>query len=359
MIQSSTRQQGFILVASIWVMAILIMMVSAFAVWVEKSLDKALLQNHRANMEIHTTSTQSTLLYLIATQGATQAGIKVPIEQSNGELTDVTLDDFLGGAVIDDMGSKVVTIEGSELYVDGSSYKGVGNSRFSLLDLSGLIPLNSSSPIFTEELLSHLALEPARIRQLTMTLQDYIDKDNEMNANGAELFQYQQRGLPAPPNGQLLSRFELKNIIGWSELETLWGNSVLHNSMVASTIDRYNVNAMSPFIAQVVFDLSPTEANVLVTEGKRKKYSHFKDMVDRTGLALHPYFDRVEFNPSSRFRLSFWYPEARLKRELDVYFPVVVRAGDLPWVISRDLIVPVTESEALVEPREPQTHLLR
>ncbi|MBT0585049.1 type II secretion system protein GspK [Alteromonas oceanisediminis] len=354
------HQRGFILVASIWVMAALVLMVGAFAMWVESSLDKAILQNHRATMQMHATSTKSVLLYLAATQSGTPAGIKTPAGTVGpSEFTDVTLDDFFVGADVDDMGSKLVSIEGTEISVDGMAYIGIGGSLFSVVDVSGLVPLNSRSPIHTEMLLDYLGIDHAKVQALASAVQDYIDKDDVLRPNGAEAFQYQQRGLPPPPNSPLLSRYELRNVLGWNSIENLWDNPQIQSALVAASTARYNVNAMPPIVAEIALGLSGADAELLVSEGRQQKYRTFKDLVDRTGLNLYPKFNDITVNPSNHLRFSFWYPEARLKREIDVYFPVVIRAGDSPWIVSRDLIVPVTESDALVEPRQPQTRLLR
>lgn len=360
MMRSPAQQQGFILVASIWIMAILVLMVSAFAVWVESSLDKAITQNERANMQLAATSTRSVLLYLATSQTATPAGIKVPVDKSGaGQEANISLEDFFAGAEVDGMGARTVAIDGTEISVDGTVYKGIGGSLFSVMDLSGLIPLNSKSTAHARDLLRYLDIEQARISRLETTLQDYIDKDDVIGLNGAERLQYQLNGLKPPPNTSLLTRHELRRVMGWDTVDNLWDNSEILSAITASTTQPYNVNAMPRIVAKIAFGLSEADAERLISERNEKKFSNIKELMDRTELNLYTQFDKIRLTPSTRFRFSFWYPEARLKREIDVHFLPIVNTGDYPWVISRDLVVPILESDTLVEPRQVKTHLLR
>lgn len=360
MIKSPVKQSGFILVAAIWVMAILIMMVGAFALWVEASLERALQQNQMAQMQRDVSSTRSILLYIAATQSATQAGITLPAQpDESNQAVGISLDDFFANVAVDEMGAKTVSIAGNELSVDGTAYKGIGDTRFSAMDLGGLIPLNAKSLEHTERLLRYLNVEPSRIPRLTTTVQDFLDRDDVLRPNGAETFQYLQRGMKPPTNTDLLSRFELRHVLGWSEIENLWNNKELIDSLAANSSSRYNVNAMPSTVAKIVFGLSESEVELFIRERAERRFSSTKEIVDRTKIDFYAHFDKVKLTPSSNFRFSFWYPHARLKREVDVHFLSVVSAGESPWIVSRDLVVPISESDALVEPRQAETHFFR
>ncbi len=360
MIKSRSRQQGFILVAAIWVMAILIMMVGAFALWVEESLDKALEQNQVAQLQRDMTSTRAVLLYIAATQDGTPAGITLPQTTSDSnQAVDISLDDFFANVAVDEMGAQTVSVTGNELRIDGTAYEGFGNTVFSVFDLGGLIPLNSKSVTHAEQLLDYLDVEAPTISRLTATLQDFVDKDDVLRPNGAETFQYQQRGEKLPANTELLSRFELRRVLGWEAVENLWSNDELVNSMAANVATRYNVNAMPAIVAKVMFGLDDAEVDIFMQQRAEKNFTSVKELVDRTEIDFYANFDKIKLTPSRGFRFSFWYPQARLKREVDVHFLTVVNAGDSPWIISRDLILPITEPNALVEPRKAQTDFFR
>jgi type II secretory pathway component PulK len=228
-----------------------------------------------------------------------------------------------------------------------------------VIDLGGLIPLNSKSVTHTKQLLRFLNVETPLISRLTATSQDFLDKDESVRPNGAEAFEYQQRGMKQPANTELLSRFELRRVLGWDSVENLWSNDALLSAMAANVSSRYNVNAMPPIVAQVVFGLTDAEVEVFLEHRTEKSFTSVRELVDRTGIDFYANFEKIKLTPSRGFRFSFWYPQARLKRELDVHFPSVVSAGDSPWIISRDLVLPITEPNALVEPRKAQTDLFR
>ncbi|MFC3093081.1 hypothetical protein DRW07_02530 [Alteromonas sediminis] len=357
---SPQSQQGFILVAAIWVMAILVLMVGAFALWVENSLNTAVSQNQKTQMALHNASTKAILLYITATQSATPGGITTPAPTSTGggEVS-ISLEEFFANVPVDDLGAKQVTVSGNELKVDSTVYSGVADTRFSIQDLSGLIPLNSRSPVHSESLLAHLDVEPALRSRLSTILLDYLDIDDGLRPNGAEAFQYTQGGLAPPANAGLLSRQELVRVLDWQGVEPLWKNDDLLSVTAALQSTHYNVNAVPALVAQIAFGLSEQDAQLLIEERKEKSYLNINEIVQRTGLNLYPYFDTIRLTPSRDLRLSFWYPDARLKREIDVHFLSVTNAGDSPWIISRDIVVPISESEAIVEPRQPQTDLFR
>ncbi|MBU3023401.1 type II secretion system protein GspK [Aestuariibacter sp. A3R04] len=360
MMKPTGTQRGFILVASIWVMAALILMVSAFALWVETSLNRAITQDqyHRGNIDA--IATRDILLYIAATEHATTAGINLPDDAGSAtQVNGMSLDDFLGGAIIDDMGAKTTTVKGNELAIDASVYKGLGVSQFSALDLAGLIPVNSPSTQYSESLLSFINTDPATKDRLVSTLQDYIDKDDVLRVNGAETFQYQQRKLPPPPNTNLFTEFELQHVLGWKDLSALWSDTELLSSLTTANVVPYNINAMPRLVAQIAFDLDESAAEKFIEERQNGPYQNFRDVSQRTGLNFFTHLDKIRVISSQYLRFSFWPEGARLKREIDVYFLPTTRVGDTPWIVSRDLIVPISESDTLAEPKQPQTNLLR
>ncbi|WP_334049767.1 general secretion pathway protein GspK [Alteromonas gracilis] len=357
---SLARSNGFILVATIWIMAALVLMVSTFAIWVDRSLDTAYQQNKTNSSAIDAIATQQILLYLLATQDATPAGIVMPNDDVGvgQEVVGMSLDDFLGGAniVVDDMGGKTVSIAGNELRTNDDVYKGVNNALFSLKDMTGFVPLNSPVTQHIERLLQSLDVDEQQARALVMTLQDYVDRDDVIRPNGAEAFQYLRQGLTPPKNLPLRSKYELANIIGWRDIEPLWKNQNVLNKIEAVSTEPYNINAISADMAMIMFNLSESNAQLLVDERKQGAYLSVRDISQRTGLNLNAYWNQLKFYTSEHFRLSFYTADTRLKREINVYFPA---QGEHPWIIYSDLTVPFMDTDALAEPQQPQTSLFR
>ncbi|WP_334021623.1 general secretion pathway protein GspK [Alteromonas sp. S015] len=356
---SIKKSSGFVLVASIWIMAALVLMVSTFAIWVESSLNTAIEQNRTNAASIDASSTQQVLLYLLATQESTPAGITMPQEtNSNPQEVGISLDDFLGGAsvVVDDMGSKTVSVTGNELLTNDTVYKGVESALFSIKDMAGLIPINSPSSQHMEKFLLAAGVGEQQVQTLLMSLQDYIDKDDVVRPNGAEAFQYLRQGLTVLRNGPLRSKYELENVMGWKAVSDLWTNESALSSIEAVSTEPYNINAISAKVAQVAFDLSEAQAQRLIDERAQAPYKNMQDLAGRTGLDLYAHWEQIKFYTSEHFRLSFYTSGTRLKRELNVYFPT---QGRSPWVIHSDLTVPLTDTNALVEPRQPQTSFFR
>ena len=348
-----SRQKGFVLVATIWLLAILALAAGTFALWVERALERAQQGSNETQGAIDIAATRATLFYLLSTNSMSQAGLTLP---SANKPAAMSIDEFISGRVVDDMGGVGVTIDGNEMRLDGTVYKGVGSARFAIYDTAGLITVNASRREQIIRLMNLLGYDDRLGGQMSDRLLDYIDSDDLRRADGAERFHYRQRGLPGPSNGLLLSRFELAQVLGWSNIEGLWEHDGLASILTAEIHPSINLNAVPRQAAMVAFALTSDQADKLLEVRAQQPFESLSDAIRRTELPLGSYYDLMTAYPSTKLRVHLWHKGSRLERQLGIRLAAL---ADLPapWLISRDFTLRITEHYVDQEPSQLQHQL--
>ncbi|MEZ5671026.1 MAG: type II secretion system protein GspK [Thiotrichaceae bacterium] len=194
--------KGFILVLTLWLLAILTIAASFFALWTERLIEQTRIAQQNMQGEIDMASTQSNILYLFATQRYTFAGLLIPTAinpqpmsfMSDEEFARMLEDpNFHGGS-----GQQFTYTPGGEIHLDDRVYQGHGSGRFAVQDEGGLINLNSASEAMLSRLMGLLGIDAEWRSPLVAKLQDYTDFDDLHHINGAEAYEYQQENLPPP-----------------------------------------------------------------------------------------------------------------------------------------------------------------
>jgi Type II secretion system (T2SS), protein K len=86
-------------------------------------------------------------------------------------------------------------------------------------DTSGLVSLNSTDTPVLEALLLTFGVASEQVGSLAATLRDYSDDDSLRRPRGAEAADYRLRQLKRPTNSPLRDVAELRQVIGWKDLE--------------------------------------------------------------------------------------------------------------------------------------------
>lgn len=183
------REQGFVLVLTIAVLATLAVAAAYFGARVQTALRLAESTQDLAEAQIALSDDRAEVLFRLATTPFSRSGL--------GDLPDVIrLDD--------------------RPYVDGRTV-------LRLQDDAGLINLNAVPDDFLGRFLGTLGVPVERQPSLVDALGDYTDADNLRRLNGAEAPQYQAIGRPdLPPNRPLISPYELRDVYGWKQEASLW-----------------------------------------------------------------------------------------------------------------------------------------
>jgi DNA uptake protein ComE-like DNA-binding protein len=237
---------GFALLAVLVILLLLSMVAASVALVSERSVADAQRRVDDAAFRREAFSTRETLLYLLATQRVTVAGLTIDdqVRTPDGTLRPMLDEDLVEGL-------SVLPV-GNEIRLDGTPYRGVGNTAFMLQDGRGLLSPNWSPWFIRSALAEDLGAEPRRWPDLEAKRLDFQDQDDLVRVNGAERRDYEQKGLPPPTNRPFATPVELRAVDGWSDLLGEWDDDMMMRRM-AVTRDAYiNINTAPPELLRLI-----------------------------------------------------------------------------------------------------------
>ena len=323
------HQKAFVLLATLWLLAVLTLAAGFFALWTERTFNT--IQTVQADLqgEIDMYSTQAGVMYLTATQGLTIAGLTVPkTKEELGEednLVDKIREDIISHPVDN------IFAVGDEISLDDTAYYGYGKARFAIQDEAGLIAVNFMSDDVWSRLLAALGVAYELHGPLVAKYKDYIDIDDYHRLNGAEKEDYTKQNLPPPRNHLLLHPMEMWRVLDWSKQEGIWENSQfrqLTTTLVATAYPNFNT---APALAlQVVYNMSPEQAMQMVQFRKTSPFYQQITINQLTGLTLNIDSLLVNYFPSTQLRLTLWYEGGHRMKQ--VHFNIThKRYKAKPW----------------------------
>ena len=285
-------QQGFILAATLWTLAIMFIVVGIFHSYVQQKLQVGMQAKASLQQRLDRHSTEQTLLYFLASSRMTRSGM--------------TFSQQLDEEFLTDEGLLITDAVGDELTLDGAVYRGIGETRFSVQELSGLVAINVPNPMDLAAIIDKYDPNPVVRTQLISRLQDYIDANELVSLSGAERDDYARQQLPLPTNDYLRSEAELFRVMGWSDWldahpQVDWQSwfSVRKDSVM-------NLNTMPKTLLTNYLGLSEELAEQLVQERKANPFRSVIDFALRTNLPIDLNEDKYRFFPSNELRISLW-----------------------------------------------------
>jgi type II secretory pathway component PulK len=285
-------QQGFVLAATLWVVAIMFVAVGILHGYVQQKLQVGSQAKASLHQRLNSYSTEQTLLYLLSSSRMTRSGMTFSQSRTTELLTEDGL--FISDAV------------GDELTLDGVVYHGIGNTVFSLQDSAGLIALNAPDPLDLAAVLEKYDASASSTTRLISCLKDYIDANELVSLSGAERQDYSRIGLPLPTNDYLRSESELFQVMGWRD----WLNARPHvdwqNWFSVRKGSVINLNTMPKTLLMNYLGLSEDLSDKLIVERRTNPFRTVEDFVLRTGFPLNLVEEKYRFFPSSELRISLW-----------------------------------------------------
>ncbi len=203
---AASAQRGFVLAATLWILAVITIAASYFAERVSRSIALAQQKQETTEQLVDFANTRADILYRMGTIPITFGGL--------GSQPAIALDD--------------------------RPYRGSGEDIVRLQDNRGLLNLNFLERNMMSRLVGQLGVPIEKRDALIDTLLDYVDTDDLRRLNGAEKFEYAALGLPPPPNDWLASPYQLRNIIGWRDQLGLLEN--LLRFVTTSRVTGFNPN---------------------------------------------------------------------------------------------------------------------
>ena len=187
------KQRGFILVATLWILAAITIAAAFFAERIATSIALANQYDAHIQTQIACSDTKAEVAYLLGTRSLGAFGI----------------------------GDRNVHIS-----LDSHPYQMAGDCIARLQDARGLLPINSTTRDALGVLLHQKDVPEADIDKLSDTLLDYVDPTPGIHRlNGVASSEYKNHGLPEPTGFPLVTPDQLRQVYGWKEQKSLWTGS--------------------------------------------------------------------------------------------------------------------------------------
>ena len=285
--------EGFVLVATLWVVAALALLAAHIDGVVTPEVERAATAKRSLESELDRRSTEATLLYLFATGRMSHRGLILEEEQ---RFSDAVPE----GEYLPDHGDGEITMA-------GDVYLGLGGSRFSVQDESGLASVNAPRSALFVALLEHAGVAAPDVARIVARIEDYIDKDSDVTPNGAEHHDYRQGGALPPLNWIMSSPMEFRRVLGIDEMISPAQWRRLRPLLTVRPAFGYNFNTMRPEILAAVLGLDEQGTRRVLDERHKRRISRLTQVAMLSGKHLDIDEMEVRTLPSRFLRISLWH----------------------------------------------------
>lgn len=307
------QQDGFVLVATLWILAGLTILASYIGSLTDISIQRALQQQSEIESELHRLNTENTLIYLIATNRMNHLGILLETEQRFADDSDDT---------------NALPME-PVLELTGRIYQGLSDVRFSLQDETALVTINSPRFPMLHAALKSVGIDRNKIITFKARLEDYIDQDQKLSLNGAEFYDYRVKDLAPPPNYLMATPIELKELLGFEDLMTSQQWHRLKPFMSMRQAVGYNFNTMRPALIAALLGLDEKAILPLVEARQKTPIRFVKQIESLLGRFVDVDEEELRVLPSRFIRISTWYQNSGQRYLSGVEFTPFVDQS--PW----------------------------
>ena len=296
------KQRGFVLVLTLWVLAVITIAATYFAERVSHSIELARQKQETTEELIAFANTRADILFRLET---TEASLYGWGEQDAIEL-------------------------------DNRPYRGSGDDIIRLQDNRGLLNVNFPQQDMISRLLGQLGVPVEKRSAMIDTLLDYTDSDDLKRLNGAEAPEYTALGLPPPPNDWMTSPYQLNNIIGWRDQPEVLKK--LLQFVTTSRVTGFNPNTAPLEVLASLPGASLETAAALIKARNEKPFYTVGQLASFTTGALDPgYF---LFYPGDSIRIT--QQSNKLPWAVQYSVTITPRSQDAPWHIDYYVKIPVT-----------------
>ncbi len=287
------RQQGFVLVAALWVLAALVVLAAYIDSVATAEVQRATLAKEALQRRLDRRSLENTLLYLLATSRMNHHAV---VLEETQRFADALVE------------SELLDVEGDgEILLAGETYAAANGWRFALQDEGGLVSVNFPRSRLFASTLAHIGLPQPAVVALVARAADYIDIDHRLSLNGAEAFDYRQDDLPDPPNWFMASPLELKRVLGVESLvsDAQWRS--LRPLLTARPPTGYNINTMHPQVLSGLLDADESALSNLLEARAERPIVGINQIAMLTGRQLDVSAADLRSLPSNFLRISTWH----------------------------------------------------
>lgn len=307
------RPRGFVLVATVWVLAALVLLADYVSGVVAADRERARLALAALRDDLDARGTEATLLYLLATKPSNHRGLLLE------PLTAPALSSSVAPGT---------TGSDATITFAGEPYHGIGRVRFSLQDEAGLAAVNKPGGLY-QVALRHAGVAQADIALLLPRLRDYMDRDETLLVGGAERADYAAAGLPPPANWFLVSPLEVQKVLGARTIVPAEAWSFLRRNTTSAFTVGVNFNTMPLAMLTAFLGGDEAAARRVAQHRERHVLADVHAVREVAGHDLSAYGDLAGVTVASRLRLALW-PEGGRQRTI-VGVALTPNAINVPW----------------------------
>lgn len=290
------KQHGFVLVLTLWVMAIVAIAAGYFAERAARSVELAQQSRQSARAIIDMAGTRAEMLYRLGTSSMTEYGLG------------------RGNTVID---------------LDNRHYLGLGDTFVSLQDNRGLLNLNLADDGRLQRFLGLLGISAEQRGHMIDTLRDFTDADRLHRINGAEEEEYLAQGLPPPSNNKLITPWEARRIIGWRNAPQLWQNGRLAELTTTSPSAGVNPNTAPAEVLATLPGVTEEIARVIIARRQLSPFTHVGQIAGIAETPVQQFGTQIVTLPSNAIRIT---QSARgLTWAIQYNITLTPNGSDAPW----------------------------
>ncbi len=293
LVTAPSQQQGFILAAVLWAIAIIFIVAGIFHHYVQEKIKIAAQAKLNLQQQLDLRSTEQTLFYVLSSSRLTRAGLT---------LTRQDVTDYINA----EEGTINMDPIGDEMRLDGTTYLGLGNSAFYVQDLMGAVALNGPDTFDLQRLMRNQEPNAQVSQQLIAALQDYIDANETLSLSGAEKYEYQRVGLSSPTNDYLRSEIELRRVFGWSEWLNTHPQFDWQGWLSVRRYTTINPNSMPRSLLRAYFGISEESAEQLESQRQQNPFIDLDDFFLRSGISAGLSEENTRFFYGNEFQISLW-----------------------------------------------------
>ena len=319
------RQPGFILAATLWIVAVLALVGAYVTGWVGDSLDRGYVRRSKVEAFRKSEEARASALYWFSTRYMSHRGIEL---LSGVDLANATQRDPFSAP-----------LRGATyLALDDRAYR-FGHTVVHLQDARGLFNLNTGSDENLYRLLGDSGVAAADRSPMIAKLHDYIEPGPFKRLNGAKAREYDAAGLQEPTGHKLQTPWELRHVMDWDKLDPEgFGHSPLYQAVTTVVTAGINLNTAPRTVLDMLPTVNDAGVDKIIAARQKKPFLSTADIEAQTGVAIPPLDLGYFFLPLDSVRISITAPGDPLERVMSVH--LTPAAVDQPWQVDYVFEIP-------------------
>ena len=301
----STAEDGFILVATLWFVALLALAAVAIEGWILTSLSQATALGERVTARSVLLSAKERVAFILAAGGVSPRGLEL-LPSDSASAPDA------GGP-----STTAFAYNGPFIALDDRPYH-LGTVVVRLQDAAGLYDLKNLNRSRLDRFLKGFGVTDGDRERLSTALFDYMGKPADIRASSIREGDYSRAELPPPRHAPLLTPWELLRVLGWGEVKPLWRVSPSVAELATlGPVGGLNVNTAPPKVLVALSDMDESEAARVVLARAIHPITDLRDIQVAAGSVVEE--DRpLTVTPSNIIRLQLTEPGEPLMRVSEI-----------------------------------------